>query len=92
MSKNREIAKAFGNCFDPPLTPVSVQRINGVQRHDAWMVATYDKDTSWGITAHAFSGKLHAYVEVQSDQAEAIGKLMAKWLTEAKRPNDETYA
>lgn len=84
MSKNRDIADAFGKCFDPPITPVSVRRVNGVPRHDCWMCAAYDKDSGWGITMHAFSNRLHAFVEVQSDQAEAVGKLMAKWLAETK--------
>jgi hypothetical protein len=84
LSRNREIAEAFGAQFDPPLTPVPVQRINNVPHRDAYMVATFDTHTGWGITMHAYAGQLHAFIEVQGDRAEQVGTLMAKWMREAK--------
>jgi hypothetical protein len=88
MSKNREIAEAFAAQFDPPLHVVQTQRINGVPHRDAYLVAVFDPKTGWGITMHAFAGQLHAFIEVQGEQAEAAGKLMAKWLADARGNQD----
>lgn len=86
MSINRTIAERFAAEFEPALPVVRTERINGKPVRDAWLVAYYDKDTGRGITAHAYGGKLHAYLEVLAphDGAEAAGQMMAKALGMAK--------
>jgi hypothetical protein len=82
MRSNREIAEAFAAQFEPPLTVVHTERINNRPVADAWLVAYFDKARGYGITAHAFGGRLHAYLEAGTDggEAEHAGRLMAKAL------------
>jgi hypothetical protein len=79
MSHNRAIAEAFAAQFDPPLNPVQTARINNMPVRDAWLVAVYDKQTGYGITAHAYAGQLHAFLEgaAESDGAADIGRVLA---------------
>lgn len=80
MSRNRALAEAFADQFEPRPNVVPVLRINNVPHRDAWMVAVFDERTQRGITAHAYGGQLHAFVEVLGDDAPAIGKAMAATL------------
>jgi hypothetical protein len=82
-SRNRRVADAFAAQFDPPLTPVKTERINGIPHRDAWLIAKFDRTKGWGITAHAYAGQLHAFIEVQGDRAEVVGAAMAQWLRDA---------
>ena len=80
-SKNYKIALAFASQFKPPLNVVSTRRINSMPIADAWMMAAHDDASGYGITAHAFDGKLHAFIEKldKGTAAEDVGKQMAKW-------------
>jgi hypothetical protein len=79
MSRNREIAEAFAAQLDPAPPVVQTRRINNVPHRDAWLAAVYDASTGVGITAHAYGGQLHAYIEVlaDGDAALEVGKIMA---------------
>jgi hypothetical protein len=87
MSRNREIAEAFAAQFDPPPPVVQTHRINNVPHRDAWLVAVYDASTGVGITAHAYGGQLHAYIEVlaDGDAAVEVGKVMAATMDRLKQ-------
>jgi hypothetical protein len=95
---NRAIAEAFAAQFDPPLTPVSVAKINNVPHRDAWMVATHIREAhpdksgrEFGLTMHAFAGQAHVYLEVlaRGKDAGAIGAFAARALASLKEANDD---
>lgn len=84
-SKNQKIALAFAQQFKPVPPVVRTQRINNVPYPDAWLVAVHDDGSGYGITAHAFDGKLHAFIETlqKGQAAESVGKSMARWFKAA---------
>jgi hypothetical protein len=93
MSRNREIAAAFGAQLDPPRDPVQVRNINGIPRRDAWMIAMFDAAADVGITAHVFgSQQLHAFVEVLggSEDAGRVSRLLASVAKTLKDERDTT--
>lgn len=85
---NEDIILAFAGQFTPPLNVVKTERVNNVPIPDAWMAAYHDKDRGIGITAIAYSGQLHAYLEAagKGDIAERAGHVMAKALGLFKEP------
>ena len=92
MSRNREIAEAFAAQFDPPLAVVQTQRVNNVPHRDAWMCAVWDEAAGYGITAHAFGGQLHAYVEAMGsdDRVVSIGRTMAAAMGRLRQDGNST--
>ena len=80
VKPNFDIAQAFADQFDPPLRPVQTQKINNLPMRDAWLVAKFDPQARAGITAHAYAGQIHAYVEVLApgEGAERVGRVMAE--------------
>ena len=76
---NFDIAQAFADQFDPPPRPVQTQKINNIPMRDAWLVAKFDPQARAGITAHAYAGQIHAYVEALApgEEAERVGRVMA---------------
>lgn len=86
MSRNREIAEVFAAQFDPPLAVVQTQRINNVPYRDAWVCAVYDEALGYGVTAHVFHERVHAYVEANaSTDPVHLGKVMAAVLGRLKQ-------
>jgi hypothetical protein len=93
ITKNEAIIKAFAEQFDPPMTYVRTLRVNNVPFADAWQVSYWDNAKAIGITAVAFEGQLHAFIEAagRGDIAAAAGKAMAIALDRLK-PDTETAA
>lgn len=93
MTKNERTIKAFAEQFDPPLAYVRTLRINNVPFPDAWQVSYWDSDKAIGITAVAYEGQLHAFIEAagRADIAAGAGRAMAAALNRLK-PDTETAA
>ena len=85
-SKNQKIAMAFARQFDPIPPITKTARINNVPYPDAWLIGIYDDSSGYGITAHAFNGQIHAFIEWygSGQEAERVGKSMAGWHKSAK--------
>lgn len=93
MSRNREVAAAFGEQLNPPVVPVQVRNINGIPRRDAWLVAMFDASADVGVTAHVYgSQQLHAFVEVLggSEDAGRVSRMLAGVVKALKDERDTT--
>lgn len=73
MTPNEEIARRFADQFTPPLQVIKTQRINNLPVPDAWQISYHDAAKGIGITAVAYGGGIHAFIE-------AAGQAMAKAL------------
>ncbi len=82
MSPNERTARTFAEQFTPPLTVCAIMRINNMPVPDAWSVAYHDNALGIGITAVAYNGGLHAYIEAagKGEISEHAGQVMAKAL------------
>lgn len=79
--RNLVAAQAFADAFDPPLSVVRTERINGQPAKDAYCVSGMLADEEIGISAFVFgNGHLKAYVEFVGgrDMAEEVGRKFAK--------------
>ena len=88
MTPNERTARTFAEQFTPPLTVCATERINNMAVPDAWMVAYHDNALGIGITAVAYHGGLHAYIEAagKDEIAERAGQVMAKALGLFRKP------
>ena len=80
MSENRAIIHAFCAQFSPPLRYIRTERINMVPFPDAWQASYWEDRRSIGITAVAYNGQLHAFIEKAgkgSEVAVDAGKIIA---------------
>ncbi len=82
MSKNKALIDEFCQQFEPPLTPITTLRVNGVKYDDAWQANYWDAGKCIGVTAVAYEGSIHAYLEVngRADAAQRAGRAMAQAL------------
>ncbi len=79
MSPNEQAAREFASQFNPPLSVCRTERINNMRVKDAWQITYWDAERCIGITAVAYGGGLHAYLEAagKGDIAQGAGKAMA---------------
>lgn len=80
MSPNEAIIKAFAHSFEPPLTYVRTERINGKRVADGWTASHWDKDTGLGCMAAVFDGSIRCFMEGAGKGVEAAsfyGRAMA---------------
>jgi len=82
ISPNERTARTFAEQFTPPLNVCATERINNMPVPDAWAISYHDGARGLGITAVAFHGGLHAYLEAagKGDIAEHAGQVLAKAL------------
>ena len=82
MTTNERTARTFAEQFTPPLNVCATERINNMPVPDAWAISYHDGARGLGITAVAFHGGLHAYLEAagKGDIAEHAGQVLAKAL------------
>lgn len=82
LTKNEALINAFCEQFSPPLKPVRTLRVNGVAYPDAWQANHWDAGKCLGITAVAYEGQLHAFLEAsgRADTAQRAGRAMAQAL------------
>lgn len=79
--RNQEAAQAFADRFDPPLSVVGAERVNGQPERNAFCASGMVADGEVGITCIvAGNGHLKAYVEFVGarDMAEEVGAKFAK--------------
>jgi len=90
MTENERTARAFAEQFTPLLTIIKTERINNMPVPDAWAISYHDSAKSIGITAVAYQGGLHAFIEAAGtgDIAEHAGQVMAKALGLFKSPDE----
>jgi hypothetical protein len=79
MSDNERAIAAFAGQFVPPLKYCKTERINNIRFPDAWQVSYWDNSRAIGITAVAYEGQIHAFIEAAgtSDIAQEAGRVMA---------------
>lgn len=82
MTPNEQTARRFAEQFTPPLQVIKTQRINNLPVPDAWQISYHDQAKGIGITAVAYGGGIHAFIEAAgpADIAEHGGQVMAKAL------------
>lgn len=79
MTPNEKTARTFAEQFDPPLTVCKTERVNNLPVPDAWVMTCHDAKRGIGITAVAYGGGLHAFIEAagKGKIAADAGKVMA---------------
>lgn len=82
MTPNERNIRAFAEQFTPPLPVFKTERVNSVAVPDAWTVSYWDAERGIGVTAAAYSGQLHAFLEAsgRSEICEMAGCAIAKAL------------
>lgn len=81
--RNQQAAQAFAEAFDPPLSVVKTERVNGQLERNAYCASGLLADGEVGVTCIvAGNGHLKAYVEFVGarDMAEEVGAKFAKLL------------
>lgn len=82
MTRNERIARIFAEQFTPALNVCKTDKINNLPVPDAWQVSYWDGARSIGITAVAYGGGLHAFLESagKGEIAFEAGQVMAQAL------------
>lgn len=79
MTVNERIIATFAAQFVPPLAYGRTDRVNNVRYPDAWTCGFWDADAGMGVTAAAFEGQLHAFIEASGRGiAYGAGQIMAR--------------
>ena len=79
MSDNERTIASFANQFSPPLRYIKTERINNIRFPDAWQVSYWDNARQIGVTAVAYEGQIHAFIEAagHSEIASGAGAVIA---------------
>jgi len=71
VTDNEALIRAFAQSFDPPLSYVRTERINGVRVADAFTCSHWIKELGLGVMAVAANGLIRSYIESAGQGEEA---------------------